>query len=54
MNKHAWWAWAVKNGVCVICWAALAMFFGKWWIALFSILTMSTLETKRERKDGDG
>ncbi len=44
MNKHARWAWAVKNSVVVICWAALAIFFGKWWIALFAVLFISGLE----------
>ena len=44
MNKSAWWAWAVKNSICIICWTALAVYFNKWWIALFSVLTMSSLQ----------
>lgn len=44
MNKHIYWAWAVKNSVCVICWTALAAFFGKWWIALFAALFLSDLK----------
>jgi len=45
-DKHTWWAWAIKNSVCVICWTGLAIWFNHWWIALFAILFMSTLTTK--------
>lgn len=50
MNKGAWWAWAVKNSICVICWTALAIVFNKWWIALFGVLFMSSLQTETVRK----
>ena len=51
-NKHAWWAWAIKNGVCAVRWTVLAIYFGKWWIALCMVLTSTSLETKSERKSG--
>ena len=35
----------VKNVICVMCWVALAIFFNKWWIALFSILFLSRVST---------
>ena len=44
MNKHAWWAWAVKNSIIMICWTALAIFFGKWWIALFVAIFISGMK----------
>ena len=44
--KNAYWAWAVKNSVCVICWTALAIVFNKWWIAFFAALFLSDLKTK--------
>lgn len=44
-NKSAYWAWAIKNSVCVICWVVLAIMFNKWWIALFSVLFMSDLKS---------
>ena len=47
MNKSAWWAWAVKNSICVICWAALAVYFNKWWIALFGVLFLNDLKLGR-------
>ena len=50
MNKGAWWAWAVKNSVCLICWTALAIVFNMWWIALFSMLCMSSLHTETVHK----
>ena len=45
MNKNIYWAWAIKNSVCVICWTALAIVFNAWGIALFSLLFMSDLKT---------
>ncbi len=45
MNKSAWWAWAIKNIVCVVAWVVLAIVFNKWWIALFGALFISGLKT---------
>ena len=45
MNKGAYWAWAIKNSVCIICWTILAIKFDKWWIASFALLFMSSLKT---------
>jgi hypothetical protein len=49
-----WWAYAVKNSVMMICWAALAIYFGKWWIALFAGLFFTFLETHTEREEDNG
>lgn len=49
-NINLVWAWAVKCSVCMICWTFLAIHFGKWWIALFSALTMSDLRLDGEKK----
>lgn len=46
MNNSNIWAWTIKNSVVMIAWTALAIIFNKWWIALFAILFMSSLETK--------
>lgn len=43
-DKHAWWAWAIDNSVNIVCWTALAIYFNKWWIALFAILFTSSLK----------
>jgi hypothetical protein len=48
MNKNLIWAWAIKNIVDVLAWVALAIVFNKWWIALFTILFVSGLETKHK------
>ena len=45
MSKSAWWAWAIKNIVCVIAWVVLAIVFNKWWIALFGAFFTSDLKT---------
>ena len=50
MNKHAWWTWCIRNSIVTICWTALAIFFGKWWIALFMILFLTGLETNSTTK----
>ena len=47
MNKNVIWAWAIKNSLAIITWAALAIVFNKWWIALFGLLFMNSIETKR-------
>ena len=44
-SRSIFWAWAIKNIICVICWTTLAVVFNKWWIALFAILFMSNLRT---------
>ena len=46
-NRHAWLACVWLNSVSVICWTLLAAFFGKWWIALFSILFWSSIKVKK-------
>lgn len=43
MNKHAYWAWAIKNSIAILCWTALAIIFNKWWIAIFASLFLSDL-----------
>lgn len=48
MNKSTYWAWAIKNSICTICWVVLAIVFNKWWIALFGALFMSELQTKHK------
>ena len=45
MNKHAYWAWAIKNCTVVICFTVLALTFNKWWIVLFASLFLSDLRT---------
>lgn len=50
MNKSAWWAWAIGNSVCVICWTTLAIVFNKWWICLFSMLFLCFLQTETVKK----
>ena len=44
MNKNFMGAWAIENSICVICWTALAIIFNTWWIALFGLLFMSSLQ----------
>ena len=44
MNKSAWWAWAIKNSICTICWITLAIVFNKWWIALFVLLFLDSFQ----------
>lgn len=45
MKKHAWWACVVDNAITITCFTILALVFGKWWIALFSLLFMSTVKS---------
>lgn len=41
----------LKNTVCIIAFILLAIVFNKWWIALFAVLFLTTVE-KEENKDG--
>ena len=45
MNNRVWYAVLAKNAVCVICWTILAIYFNKWWIALFAALFLSGVQT---------
>lgn len=46
MDKHILWAWVIKNSIAILAWAALAVIFHKWWLALFAALFMNGLQTK--------
>lgn len=48
MNKSIIWALAIKNSICIICFAVLAIVFHKWWIILFSALFLSGLQTTHQ------
>lgn len=45
MNKCPWLVVMIYNIICIICWAALAIIFEKWWITLFAILFISTFKS---------
>lgn len=51
MNNHIYWAWAIKNIVCTVSWVILAIVFGKWWIALFGALFLSSIERTSENSN---
>jgi hypothetical protein len=40
-----------KNIVCMICWTVLAIYFGRWWIALFSMLSFTSIEWRKKDND---
>lgn len=42
------------NIVVMLCWTYLALYFGKWWIALFACLCFTSVKVKNtERSNGD-
>ena len=41
MNKNMIETIEPNNSICMICWTALAVIFGKWWISLFAALFMT-------------
>jgi hypothetical protein len=49
MNNRMWYAVLAKNAVCVICWTILAIYFNKWWIALFATFFLSGVQTAYKR-----
>lgn len=46
--KSVYWSVAIKNSIVMICWTALAIYFGKWWIALFAALCFSNINWERK------
>ena len=42
------WMTMMANAVSLICWTALAIYFNKWWIALFSVLFLMSIKTERK------
>lgn len=42
--EKALWSVALKNAIAIICWTFLAWHFGKWWIALFGALFLTSVE----------
>ena len=48
-----YYAVLIENVIIMICWTILAINFGKWWIALFSVCCFSSLKHRTDEK-GDG
>lgn len=44
---------AIINVIVMVCWTALAIHFGKWWIALFAVLCFSTVKLSRTNDKGE-
>ena len=40
---------AIINVIVMVCWTALAIYFGKWWIALFAALCFSSFRTTDDK-----
>ena len=38
----------MANAVSLICWTALAIYFNKWWIALFPVLFLMSIKTEHK------
>ena len=49
--KSIYWAVAIDNIIVMICWTALAVYFGKWWIALFAVLCFSQVKKKSDKAE---
>jgi len=51
-----YYAVLLENVAMMICWTVLAIYFGKWWVALLSILCFYSLKHRtgeeRDRKEG--
>ena len=47
--KPPYMAGAITNVMINVCWTALAIHFGKWWIALFAALCFASLRTTDDK-----
>ena len=50
LTKHILWACVLKNIIYTALWIGLAIFFDKWWIALFSGLFLSGFSNEKEEE----
>lgn len=41
----------IKNTIVLICFVALAIMFGKWWIALFSALYFTSFKESVDKEN---
>ena len=48
------WACVVRNSISLICFTALAIIFGHWWIVFFSLLFLMFPEYKSKQKKDEG
>lgn len=46
MNNKLFWLCIVKNVIALICFTVLSIIFQRWWIILFALLFMGSVETK--------
>lgn len=54
MKDDMFWIWvinAIQNLGMMAAWTILAIFFNKWWIALFAIACFTSLKTGMAKKD---
>lgn len=54
MNKHSLWAWVVSTSIVLIGWIGLAIYFNKWWVALFCILFLPSFSKTKTHMICDG
>ncbi len=47
MNEIKWLI--LKNIIVIICFTILAIVFNKWWVVFFSIVFMTTFESKGDK-----
>lgn len=53
MNNKIVIIFAITNIVAIICFTILAIVFNRWWIVFFSILFITTFESRQEKDDDD-
>ena len=46
--KSIYWSVTIMNIIVMICWTAMAIYFGKWWIALFAVLCLRCITWERK------
>ena len=53
-NNQIYWILAIENSIIMICFAALAIAFHKWWIVLFASLFFSYVKSRKYYRVCDG
>lgn len=43
----------IHNVVTIICFTALSVYFGQWWIVLFSAIFVEDIKEKKDKTEND-
>ena len=52
-NSKIYIAVLIKNIICLALWIVLAIVFNKWWIALFSVVSVTSIKSNDNKETNE-